>query len=81
METYLLEMANRVEIKNVGSFSDIEKALHFEITRQQSLVERNIPVAAETRHWDEARKITVSSRSKEEEQDYRYLPEADIPIV
>ncbi|MDE1726828.1 MAG: Asp-tRNA(Asn)/Glu-tRNA(Gln) amidotransferase subunit GatB [Thaumarchaeota archaeon] len=76
-----VEKANRVEIKNVGSFRDIEKALHFEITRQQSLVERNIPVVAETRHWDEARKITVSSRSKEEEQDYRYLPEADIPII
>ncbi|SHO46505.1 Aspartyl/glutamyl-tRNA(Asn/Gln) amidotransferase subunit B [Nitrosotalea sinensis] len=72
---------NRVEIKNVGSFRDIEKALHFEITRQQSLVERGIEVAAETRHWDEARRITVSSRSKEEEQDYRYLPESDIPIV
>ena len=72
---------NRVEIKNVGSFRDIEKALHFEITRQKSLVDRNIPVQAETRHWDDARKITVSSRSKEEEQDYRYLPEADIPMV
>ena len=72
---------NRVEIKNVGSFRDIEKALHFEITRQQSLLDRNIPVQAETRHWDEARKITISSRAKEEEQDYRYLPEADIPVV
>ncbi|TLX92227.1 MAG: Asp-tRNA(Asn)/Glu-tRNA(Gln) amidotransferase GatCAB subunit B, partial [Thaumarchaeota archaeon] len=72
---------NRVEIKNVGSFRDIEKALHFEITRQQSLLDRNIPVQGETRHWDEARKITVSSRSKEEEQDYRYMPEVDIPVV
>jgi len=72
---------NRVEIKNVGSFRDIEKALHFEITRQQSLLGRNIPVQGETRHWDEARKITVSSRSKEEEQDYRYIPEVDIPVV
>ncbi len=72
---------NRVEIKNVGSFRDIEKALHFEMTRQQSLLERAIPVIAETRHWDDARRITVSSRSKEEEQDYRYIPEADIPIV
>src|SRR2546428_13138930 len=53
---------NRVEIKNVGSFRDIEKALHFEITRQQSLLDRNIPVQAETRHWDEARKITISAR-------------------
>ena len=72
---------NRVEIKNVGSFRDIEKPLHFEITRQQSLAERNIPIPSETRHWDEARKITVSARSKEEEQDYRYFPEADIPTI
>ncbi|MGI0027594.1 MAG: Asp-tRNA(Asn)/Glu-tRNA(Gln) amidotransferase subunit GatB [Nitrosopumilaceae archaeon] len=76
-----IEKGNRVEIKNVGSFRDIEKALHFEITRQQSLAERGIPIPAETRHWDEARKITVSSRSKEEEQDYRYFPEEDIPKI
>jgi len=76
-----IEQGNRVEIKNVGSFRDIEKALHFEITRQQSLAERGIPIPAETRHWDEARKITVSSRSKEEEQDYRYFPEEDIPKI
>lgn len=76
-----VEKGNRVEIKNVGSFRDIEKALHFEATRQQSLLERSIPILAETRHWDEARKITVSSRSKEEEEDYRYLPESDIPII
>ena len=76
-----VEKGNRIEIKNVGSFRDIEKALHFEITRQQSLAERGIPIPAETRHWDEARKITVSSRSKEEEQDYRYFPEEDIPKI
>jgi aspartyl-tRNA(Asn)/glutamyl-tRNA(Gln) amidotransferase subunit B len=76
-----VENGSRVEIKNVGSFRDIEKALHFEMTRQQSLIERGISVPAETRHWDEARKITISSRSKEEEQDYRYLPEADIPVI
>jgi len=76
-----IEKGNRVEIKNVGSFRDIEKALHFEITRQQSLAERGIHIPAETRHWDEARKITASSRSKEEEQDYRYFPEEDIPKI
>jgi aspartyl-tRNA(Asn)/glutamyl-tRNA(Gln) amidotransferase subunit B len=65
----------------VGSFRDTEKALHFELTRQQSLAERSITIPAETRHWDEARKITVSSRSKEEEQDYRYFPEEDIPKI
>jgi len=76
-----IDKGNRVEIKNVASFRDIEKALHFEITRQQSLAERNIPIPAETRHWDEARKITISARTKEEEQDYRYFPEADIPAI
>ena len=76
-----IDKGNRVEIKNVGSFRDIEKALHFEITRQQSLAERKIPIPAETRHWDEARKITASARSKEEEQDYRYFLEGDIPWV
>jgi len=76
-----IEGGNKVEIKNIGSFHDLEKALHFEITRQQSLFERDIEIAQETRHWDDRRKITVSSRSKEEEQDYRYFLENDIPWV
>ena len=76
-----IEGGNKVEIKNIGSFHDLEKALHFEITRQQSLSERDIEIAQETRHWDERRKITVSSRSKEEDQDYRYFLENDIPWV
>lgn len=75
------EGSNKVEIKNVTSFYDLEKAIHFEITRQQSLVERDIPVASETRQWDDRRKITVSARTKEEEQEYRYFLEGDIPWV
>ena len=76
-----IEGGNKVEIKNIGSFHDLEKALHFEITRQQSLSERGIEISQETRHWDDRRKITVSSRSKEEDQDYRYFLENDIPWV
>ena len=72
---------NKVEIKNIGSFHDLEKASHFEITRQESLHDRDIPIAQETRHWDDRRKITVSSRSKEEDLDYRYFLEGDIPWV
>ena len=72
---------NRVEIKNVSSFADVEKALRFEITRQKSMVSREIQVRAETRHWDDARKLTKESRTKEEEQDYRYFPEPDIPSI
>jgi len=76
-----IEGGNKVEIKNIGSFHDLEKALHFELTRHQSLHERDIEIVQETRHWDERRKITISSRSKEEDQDYRYFLENDIPWV
>ncbi|MBA4452519.1 MAG: Asp-tRNA(Asn)/Glu-tRNA(Gln) amidotransferase subunit GatB [Nitrosopumilus sp.] len=76
-----IEGGNKVEIKNIGSFHDLEKAVHFEITRQESLHSRAIPIAQETRHWDDKRKITISSRSKEEELDYRYFLEGDIPWV
>ncbi len=76
-----IEGGNKVEIKNIGSFHDLEKALHFELTRQQSLSERGIDIIMETRHWDDRRKITISSRSKEEDQDYRYFLENDIPWV
>jgi len=72
---------NKVEIKNIGSFHDLEKAVHFEITRQESLHSRSIPIVQETRHWDDKRKITISSRSKEEELDYRYFLEGDIPWI
>ena len=72
---------NKVEIKNIGSFHDLEKAAHFEITRQESLRSRGIEIVQETRHWDDQRKITVSSRSKEEDLDYRYFLEGDIPWV
>jgi aspartyl-tRNA(Asn)/glutamyl-tRNA(Gln) amidotransferase subunit B len=59
----------------------LEKAVHFEITRQNSLHSRGIPIVQETRHWDDKRKITISSRSKEEELDYRYFLEGDIPWI
>jgi aspartyl-tRNA(Asn)/glutamyl-tRNA(Gln) amidotransferase subunit B len=76
-----IEGGNKVEIKNIGSFHDLEKAVHFEITRQNSLHSRDIPITQETRHWDDKRKITISSRSKEEELDYRYFLEGDIPWI
>lgn len=76
-----LKGGSRVEIKNVNSFKEVEKALTFEISRQTSLFARNIKIKSETRHWDEQRKITKVARTKEEEQDYRYFPEPDIPLV
>ena len=76
-----IEGGKKVEIKNIGSFHDLEKATIFEITRQESLHSRDIKIIQETRHWDDQRKITVSSRSKEEDLDYRYFLEGDIPWI
>jgi len=76
-----IEGGKKVEIKNISSFHDLEKAIHFELIRQQSLADRSIPIIQETRHWDDRRKITISSRSKEKEQDYRYFLEGDIPRI
>jgi len=72
----------RVEIKNISSFKEVERALSFEIIRQRDLLKKGTTVKRETRHWDETRRITISLRTKEEEQDYRYFPEPDlVPIV
>ncbi|MCF2240487.1 Asp-tRNA(Asn)/Glu-tRNA(Gln) amidotransferase subunit GatB [Halobacterium salinarum] len=75
----VLEAANRTEVKNISSHRAAQKALAYETTRQRNQLERGMAVAQETRHWDEARGVTVSMRSKEEEKDYRYFREADIP--
>ncbi|WEL21888.1 Asp-tRNA(Asn)/Glu-tRNA(Gln) amidotransferase subunit GatB [Halorhabdus sp. BNX81] len=75
----VLEDANRTEVKNISSHKGAEKALAYEAQRQKNAVERGREVEQETRHWDESRGITVSMRSKEEEKDYRYFREADLP--
>ena len=68
----------RVEVKNITSYKGVEKALTFEITRQKSQIRRGIRVERETRHFLEARGVTQSARSKEQEHDYRYFPEPDL---
>jgi aspartyl-tRNA(Asn)/glutamyl-tRNA(Gln) amidotransferase subunit B len=69
---------NRVECKNISSYKGVEKALTFELTRQRNLIRRGLEIERETRHFQESRGITISSRSKEEEHDYRYFPEPDL---
>ncbi|MEM1514881.1 MAG: Asp-tRNA(Asn)/Glu-tRNA(Gln) amidotransferase subunit GatB [Candidatus Bathyarchaeia archaeon] len=72
----------RVEVKNITSFKEVDRALNFEIVRQRGLLEKGVTVKRETRHWDEVRRVTISLRVKEEEQDYRYFPEPDlVPVV
>jgi aspartyl-tRNA(Asn)/glutamyl-tRNA(Gln) amidotransferase subunit B len=69
---------SRSEVKNISSHKGAERALLFEIVRQKNLLRRGGRVVQETRHFDEARGITVSLRTKEEAHDYRYFPEADL---
>ena len=71
----------RVEVKNISSFKEVERALSFEIMRQRDLLEKGLAVGRETRHWDEVRRVTITLRTKEEEHDYRYFPEPDLVPV
>ncbi|VUT24636.1 MAG: Aspartyl/glutamyl-tRNA(Asn/Gln) amidotransferase subunit B [Candidatus Methanolliviera sp. GoM_oil] len=70
---------DRAEVKNISSHKGVEKALSYEATRQKNLLRRNIKIIQETRHYDEERGITISMRTKEGEEDYRYFPEPDLP--
>ena len=69
----------KVEIKNMNSFRAVHDALAFEIARQTALLREGGQIPQETRGWDQDRHITVSQRSKEEANDYRYFPEPDLP--
>ncbi len=71
----------RVEIKNIGSTLDLEKAINYEILRQEKLIEFGGKVIRETRHWDPIKGVTRPLRHKEEESEYLYMPEPDIPPV
>ncbi len=68
----------RAEVKNMNSFRFIQKALEYEITRQEEILEKGGKVVQETRLWDAKIGKTFSMRSKEEAHDYRYFPDPDL---
>jgi aspartyl-tRNA(Asn)/glutamyl-tRNA(Gln) amidotransferase subunit B len=71
----------KIEIKNMNSFRSVERALEFEIQRQRAAILNGETLVQETRGWVEAQAITVSQRTKEYADDYRYFPEPDLPPV
>ena len=73
------EFGTKVEIKNMNSFRAIHRAIEYEIERQTEVLGSGGRLAQETRGWNDARGLTVSQRSKEYAEDYRYFPEPDLP--
>jgi len=72
------KFGTRAEIKNLNSFKFIEKAIHFEVSRQKQLLENDQVVVQETRLYDSDKNETRSMRGKEEANDYRYFPDPDL---
>ncbi|MFH0837245.1 MAG: Asp-tRNA(Asn)/Glu-tRNA(Gln) amidotransferase subunit GatB [Candidatus Aenigmatarchaeota archaeon] len=71
----------RVEIKNISGFKEVEKAICYEMLRQATLLKRGLKVKRETRGWNSESNATFSLRSKEQEEDYGYIYETDLPSV
>ncbi|HEX6966183.1 MAG TPA: Asp-tRNA(Asn)/Glu-tRNA(Gln) amidotransferase subunit GatB [Gemmatimonadaceae bacterium] len=73
------KLGTKTEVKNMNSFSGVERALEAEFARQCALLERGEPVRQETMLWDGAKGEVRPSRSKEQSHDYRYFPDPDLP--
>jgi len=75
------EFGNRTEVKNMNSMRNVQKAIEFEIKRQIDLIEQGATILTETRSFNAANGSTVSMRSKEAANDYRYFPEPDLQPI
>ncbi|MGN1185618.1 MAG: Asp-tRNA(Asn)/Glu-tRNA(Gln) amidotransferase GatCAB subunit B, partial [Methanobrevibacter wolinii] len=74
-----IEGGNRVEMKNINSIKGAYRALKYEVVRQKNNMKRGIEIKQETRAYLESQMITVSMRSKENADDYRFIPDPDLP--
>src|SRR6202042_2622731 len=74
-------LGTRTETKNINSFRIVEKAVDHEVERQIERLEKGEKIIQETRGWDDAKQRTISQRSKENADDYRYMPDPDLPPI
>lgn len=74
-------LGTRTETKNLNSFRSIERAIDYEVNRQIAVLEDGGTVVQETRGWDDAGQKTFSQRTKENADDYRYMPDPDLPPI
>lgn len=76
------QFGTRTEMKNIGSFKAIARAIEAETARQIDIIESGEKVVQETRRWNDEQGYSYAMRSKEDAQDYRYFPEPDlVPII
>lgn len=74
-------LGTKVELKNINSFKFVAQAIEHELERQYDMLVSGQRIAQETRQWDSKNQKTISMRSKEEAQDYRYFGEPDLPVL
>jgi aspartyl-tRNA(Asn)/glutamyl-tRNA(Gln) amidotransferase subunit B len=75
------EFGTKVEVKNMNSIRNVQRAIEFEVQRQIEVLENGGTLSQETRAFDALKGITISMRSKEAANDYRYFPEPDMPPI
>jgi len=75
------KLNSKVEVKNIGSITAVEKSIQYEVKRLTKELEEGKKIEQQTRGWNAEKNITEYQRTKETADDYRYMPEPDIPVV